>query len=128
MSRALVFEPEELVLMKYAVYHVIKVNNELIEFPVLLPVENRYKISPRSCLGSSVLTGEHKYRAICVAWSGGSLFDGEKFRHMGDRRSGVAEDSFRFRFGLDEDVKIETYFEIRELKTGNSLYTLNKKA
>jgi hypothetical protein len=37
-------------------------------------------------------------------------------------------DSFAFRFGLDEDVKIETYFEIREFKTGKSLYTLNKKA
>jgi hypothetical protein len=113
--------------MKYTVYHVIKANNELIEFPVLLPVERDSKIRNGSCPYSSVLTGKHKYRAICFAWYGGNMSE-EEFGHVAGRNSKIDEDSFRLRFGLDEDVKIETYFEIRELKTGKSLYTLNKKA
>jgi hypothetical protein len=127
ISRALGFKSEELVFMKYTVYHVIKANNELIEFPVLLPVERDSKIRNGSCPYSSVLTGKHKYRAICFAWYGGNMSE-EEFGHVAGRNSKIDEDSFRLRFGLDEDVKIETYFEIRELKTGKSLYTLNKKA
>jgi hypothetical protein len=131
MSRALELKPKDIVSMKYAIYHVAKVNDELIEFPILLPVENNYPIGYNSCDSARALLGEYEYRSICFAWAGGTKgtrFGRKEFRHVGGRSSKINMDSFAFRFGLDEDVKIETYFEIREFKTGKSLYTLNKKA
>jgi hypothetical protein len=115
----------DIVRMKYAVYHVIKVNSELIEVPVLLPIESDNEMDRRSCLYGRTLKGRDEYRGLCVNWKGGFISSS-----LGDlipnSEHSFNKESFRFQFDLDEDVKMETYFEIREVANGKSIFKSKK--
>jgi hypothetical protein len=114
--------PLSLLQLKYAIVHVINVNERTIEIPVLLPVSNSGIVKkPEHCAYSKNLKAGRKFKYLCFNFN----FQPEavKTESAIAFRQYLEKDSLSMVFPIDADIDVKSRFEIREIKSGKKVFT-----